>query len=288
MDRSKRIGRLFAAPGLVTLAMVMGFPLVYGVLIAFSSFTLRHLQLAPFVGFDNFVAVFSDEYFRNSVWLTLKYSVATVTGEFLLGHGVALMLQRVTRFKAIYFAILTIPMAMSPVAVGLIWHMLLQPNLGIVNEVLKTWGLQPVDFLGTGLSGFWTLVAIDIWQQVSFVILILAAGLASLPKEPYEAAEVDGATELQQFWHITLPMLRPVGAIAIIIQLINEFRTYDLVYVLTRGGPGISTELLSFFAYKRAFLGLSTNEGAAASLVLLAMVLVLTYLFFRSLGRQDA
>ena len=288
MDRSKRIGRLFAAPGLVTLAMVMGFPLVYGVLIAFSSFTLRHLQLAPFVGFDNFVAVFSDEYFRNSVWLTLKYSVATVTGEFLLGLGVALMLQRVTRFKAIYFAILTIPMAMSPVAVGLIWHMLLQPNLGIVNEVLKTWGLQPVDFLGTGFSGFWTLVAIDIWQQVSFVILILAAGLASLPKEPYEAAEVDGATELQQFWHITLPMLRPVGAIAIIIQLINEFRTYDLVYVLTRGGPGISTELLSFFAYKRAFLGLSTNEGAAASLVLLAMVLVLTYLFFRSLGRQDA
>ena len=288
MDRSKRIGRLFAAPGLVTLALVMGFPLVYGVLIAFSSFTLRHLQLAPFVGFDNFVAVFSDEYFRNSVWLTLKYSVATVTGEFLLGLGVALMLQRVTRFKAIYFAILTIPMAMSPVAVGLIWHMLLQPNLGIVNEVLKTWGLQPVDFLGTGLSGFWTLVAIDIWQQVSFVILILAAGLASLPKEPYEAAEVDGATELQQFWHITLPMLRPVAAIAIIIQLINEFRTYDLVYVLTRGGPGISTELLSFFAYKRAFLGLSTNEGAAASLVLLAMVLVLTYLFFRSLGRQDA
>ena len=288
MDRSKRIGWFFAAPGLVTLALVMGFPLVYGVLIAFSSFTLRHLQLAPFVGFDNFVAVFSDEYFRNSVWLTLKYSVATVTGEFLLGLGVALMLQRVTRFKAIYFAILTIPMAMSPVAVGLIWHMLLQPNLGIVNEVLKTWGLQPVDFLGTGLSGFWTLVAIDIWQQVSFVILILAAGLASLPKEPYEAAEVDGATELQQFWHITLPMLRPVAAIAIIIQLINEFRTYDLVYVLTRGGPGISTELLSFFAYKRAFLGLSTNEGAAASLVLLAMVLVLTYLFFRSLGRQDA
>ncbi len=288
MDRSTRTGWFFAAPGLFTLLLVMGFPLVYGVLIAFSSFTLRHLKLEPFVGFDNFIVVFSDEYFRNSVWLTLEYSVATVTGEFLLGLGVALMLQCVTRFKAIYFAILTIPMAMSPVAVGLIWHMLLQPNLGIVNEVLKGWSLPPVDFLGTGRSGFWTLVAIDIWQQVSFVILILAAGLASLPKEPYEAAEVDGATAWQQFWHITLPMLRPVAAIAIIIQLINEFRTYDLVYVLTRGGPGISTELLSFFAYKRAFLGLSTNEGAAASLVLLAMVLVLTYVFFRSLGREVA
>ena len=287
INRGRRTGWLFAAPGFLALALVMGFPVVFGVLLAFSSFTLRHLKLEPFVGLDNFATVFADEYFRNSVWLTLKYSAATVTGEFLLGLAVALMLQRVTRFKGVYFAILTIPMAMSPVAVGLIWHMLLQPNLGIINEVLKALNLPEADFLGTGTSAFWTLVFIDIWQQVSFVILILAAGLASLPKEPYEAAEVDGANAWQRFWHITLPMLRPVAAIAIIIQLINEFRTYDLVYVLTRGGPGISTELLSFFAYKRAFLGLSTNEGAAASLVLLGIVLALTFVFFRIIDRRN-
>ena len=197
------------------------------------------------------------------------------------------MLNSVTRFKAIYFAILTIPMAMSPVAVGLIWHMLLQPNLGIVNEVLKAVGLLGVDWLGNSRLGFWTVVFIDVWQQVSFVILILAAGLASLPKDPYEAAEVDGATTFQQFWHITLPMLRPVAGIAIIIQLINEFRTYDLVYVLTKGGPGISTELLSFFAYKRAFLGLSINEGAATSFVLLGIVLLLSALFFRTIDQRS-
>jgi len=129
-------------------------------------------------------------------------------------------------------------------------------------------------------------VFIDVWQQVSFVILILAAGLASLPREPYEAASVDGAKEWQQFWYLTLPMLRPIAAIAIIIQLINEFRTYDLVYVLTKGGPGISTDLLSYFAYKRAFLGLAINEGSAASFVLLGMVLVLTVLFFRIITRK--
>ncbi len=130
------------------------------------------------------------------------------------------------------------------------------------------------------------MAAIDIWQQTSFVVLILAAGLASLPRDPYEAAEVDGATPLQQFWYITLPMLRPVAAIAVIIQLINEFRTYDLPYILTKGGPGNATEVLSFFAYRRAFLGLSLNEGAAAAFVLLLIVLGLTILFFATLERR--
>ena len=118
------------------------------------------------------------------------------------------------------------------------------------------------------------------------IVLILAAGLASLPRDPYEAAEVDGATRLQQFWYITLPMLRPVSAIAVVIQLINEFRTYDLTYVLTKGGPGTSTEVLSFFAYRQAFLGLSINEGSAVSFVLLMMVLVLTVVFFRLVTRR--
>ena len=286
-DRGRRIGWAFAAPGFIVLTLIMGFPLFYSVLLSVSSFTLLHPKLLPFAGLDNFSRVMADDYFWNSFWLTIKYSAATVTGEFLLGLGVALMLNQVTRFKGVYFAILTIPMAMSPVAVGLIWHMLLQPNLGIVNELLKASGVPSVDWLGNSKLGFWTVVFIDIWQQVSFVILILAAGLASLPKDPFEAAQMDGANNAQQFWHITLPMLRPVAAIAIIIQLINEFRTYDLVYVLTKGGPGVSTELLSYFAYKRAFLGLSTNEGAAASFALLGVVLVLTVLFFRTINQRS-
>jgi multiple sugar transport system permease protein len=130
------------------------------------------------------------------------------------------------------------------------------------------------------------MAGIDIWQQTSFVVLILAAGLASLPRDPYEAADVDGASRLQQFWYITLPMLRPVSAIAVIIQLINEFRTYDLTYVLTKGGPGTSTEVLSFYAYRQAFLGLSLNEGSAASFMLLLIVLALTVIFFWMLERK--
>lgn len=285
-DRDWRIGWAFALPGLLTLAIVMGFPLAYACVISISSLTLLKPAIAPLVGFKNFATVMSDPLFWGSLWLTVKYSVVTVVGEFVIGLAIALMLHRTVRMKPVYFAILTIPMAMSPVSVALIWRMLLQPNLGIVNHVLEVVGLPRVDWLGSADIALWTMAGIDIWQQASFVVLILAAGLAALPRDPYEAADVDGASQLQQFWFITLPMLRPVAAIAVVIQLINEFRTYDLPYVLTKGGPGTSTEVLSFFAYRRAFLGLSLNEGAAAAFVLLLIVLAMTIAFFALLERR--
>lgn len=285
-QREWRTGWAFALPGFSALAIVMGFPLVYALVMALSSQTLLHPQLLPLKGLDNFITVMSDPGFWGATRLTVIYSVVTVAGEFVLGLGIALMLNRTVKMKPVYFALLTIPMAMSPVSVALIWRMLLQPNMGIVNHVIESLGGAPVDWLGNVNLALWTMAGIDIWQQVSFVVLILAAGLASLPKDPYEAAEVDGASPWQQFWNITLPMLRPVAMITVVIQLINEFRTYDLPYVLTRGGPGTSTEVLSFFAYRRAFLGLSLNEGAAASFALLLIVLAMTVVFFALLERQ--
>ena len=285
-EREWRTGRAFALPGFSALAIVMGLPLVYALVMALSSQTLLHPQLLPLKGLDNFITVMSDPGFWGATRLTVIYSVVTVAGEFVLGLGIALMLNRTVKMKPVYFALLTIPMAMSPVSVALIWRMLLQPNMGIVNHVIESLGGAPVDWLGNVNLALWTMAGIDIWQQVSFVVLILAAGLASLPKDPYEAAEVDGASSWQQFWNITLPMLRPVAMITVVIQLINEFRTYDLPYVLTRGGPGTSTEVLSFFAYRRAFLGLSLNEGAAASFMLLLIVLAMTVVFFALVERN--
>ncbi len=283
--RDWRTGWAFAAPGLSLLAIVMGFPLIYAGLMSLSSMTLMKPSLAPMAGLANFRTLLSDPLFWNATWLTVRYSVITVAGEFCVGLALALMLQRVVRLKAVYFAILTIPMAMSPISVALIWRMILQPNLGILNQLLETVGLPRLDWLGDPGMAFATMAAIDIWQQTSFVVLILAAGRAALPRDPYEAAEVDGANRFQQFYYITLPMLRPVAGIAVIIQLINEFRTYDLPYVLTRGGPGTATEVLSYFAYRRSFLGLALNEGAAASMVLMLIVLGLTVLFFFVLER---
>ncbi|MEO7381485.1 MAG: sugar ABC transporter permease [Paracoccaceae bacterium] len=282
-----RVGWGFAAPGLTMLAIVIGLPLFYAAAISVSSMTLLKPDL-HLTGFGNFAQIISEPLFWNSLWITLRYSIAAVTGEFVVGLSIALMLRQVVALRGIYFAVLTLPMAMSPVAVALIWRMLLQPNLGIVNKTLASVGLPMIDWLGNPDLALKTMIFIDIWQQTSFVVLLLSAGLASLPREHYEAAEVDGAGTFQQFWYITLPLLRPVSMIAIVIQLINEFRTYDLIYVLTKGGPGISTELLSFFAYKRAFQGLAVNEGNAAAFILLLIVLSITVVFFYLLEQRKS
>ena len=277
--RRRREAAGFALPGISLLTLVVAVPLGYAVLLAFSSFTLLRPHLFPLVGLDNFEVVLADPALLRALRTTLAYTAATVGAEFAIGLGVALLLDRVTRFRSLYLMVLALPMAASPVSVGLIARMLLQPNLGIANALLGTLGIPPVDWLGRPGTAFWTVVGVDVWQQVSFMALMLAAGLAALPTEPYEAAAIDGAGPVRRLTAITWPLLRPVAAVAVIIQTINEIRTYDLVYVMTRGGPGQATDVLSYLAYRRAFLGLSLNEGSAIALVLTAATLVLTGVF---------
>ena len=285
-NRWRATGWRFATPGLSMIALVLGLPLVYAVLLSLSSFNLLNPVLEPFVGLANFETLLVDPYFWNSLAISFEYTVATVTGAFGIGLFIAVLLTRVVRLKAIYFAILTAPVALAPVSVGLISHMLLQPERGIVNQLIGLAGFPAPDWLGNPALALWTLVFVELWQQVAFVVLILSAGLAALPRRPYEAAEVDGAGRWQQFWYLTLPMLRPVAAVAILIQLVNVTRAYDLVYVLTRGGPDMATDLLSIYTYRQAFLGLSLHDGAAASFVLLMSVLFLALILFRLVSRR--
>jgi multiple sugar transport system permease protein len=285
-NRWRATGWKFALPGLSLILLVLGTPLVYGVLLSLSSFTLLNPTLEPFVGTENFQSLLVDPYFWHSLRISVQYGAATVIGAFVLGLIVAVLLTRVTRLKAVYFAILAVPVALSPVGSGLIWHMLLQSDRGVVNQLLRLAGLPAPDWLGDPNLALWTLVFVELWSQVAFVVLILSAGLAALPKLPYEAAETDGAGRRQRFWYLTLPMLRPVAAIAILIQMIHATRSYDLVYVLTRGGPDMGTDLLSIYAYRQAFLGLSISDGATASFVLLMLVLVLAVILFRLVTRR--
>ena len=171
------------------------------------------------------------------------------------------MLNKVERFKAIYYAILLCPLLMNPVIVGLIWRMFLHPNLGIVNYLLSVVGIAPVNWLGSTSVAIWTIILVDIWHQVSFMIVLLLAGLSALPKEPYEAARVDGASPLQCFWRITLPLMRPVIIVTLLIRLIFAVKTYDLIYIMTRGGPGVSTDFVSYFIYRTAFVSAEHRRG---------------------------
>jgi multiple sugar transport system permease protein len=156
-----------------------------------------------------------------------------------------------------------------------------------VNYLLGTVGIPPVNWLGDTNIALWTVVLVDIWHQVSFMIVLLLAGLAALPREPYEAARVDGASTLQCFWHITLPLMRPVIIVTLLIRLIFAVKTYDLIYIMTRGGPGISTDLVSYFIFRTAFVSLDIGLASAMSIILLAVILGLTaylYRYMRSLA----
>jgi multiple sugar transport system permease protein len=176
---------------------------------------------------------------------------------------------------------------MNPVVVGLIWRMFLHPVLGIVNYLLSLVGIHAVNWLGDPQNAFWTLVMVDIWHQVSFMVVLLLAGLSALPREPYEAARMEGAGALRTFLYVTLPLMRPVIMVTLLIRLIFAIRTYDLIYIMTRGGPGQATDLVSYFIYRQAFVGLNIGAAAALSVILLAIVLALTawlHRYMRSLA----
>ena len=285
--RDRRFGWAMTAPGLAVLMLVVTGPLLLTIGVSACDYSLLNPGCAGFVGIDNYRSAFEQDYFGESIWVTVKFVVAVVMIEFLIGFTVALMLNAVTRFKNIYYPILLMPLLINPVVVAQIWRMFLHPELGIVNYLIGLVGVHKINWLGDASIAFWTVVMVDIWHQVSFMIILLLAGLSALPKEPYEAARMDGASTLQSFFYITLPLMLPVIGVALLIRLIFAIKTFDLIFIMTRGGPGTATDLISYFVYRSAFYGLDIGQASAISVLLLIVVLALTaglYRYMRSLA----
>jgi multiple sugar transport system permease protein len=281
--RDRRFGYAMAAPAIVVLAAIILAPVALALATSLFDYTLMNMTFDRFIGFDNFVAALSSSEFANSMVVTTLFVIAVVALEFVIGFVVALMLTTVKRGKNIYYLILLIPLLINPVVVGLIWRMLLHPTLGIVNWLLGGIGVPDIDWLGHPGTAFWTVVLVDIWHQVSFMAVLLTAGLSALPTEPYEAARAEGAGTLQTFWYITLPLMKPVIAVTLLIRLIFAIKTYDLIYIMTRGGPGDATDLISYYIYRSAFARLNLGEAAAMAILLMVIVIVLTLALFRTM-----
>ena len=274
-QQKKRTGLFFITPTVLVLMLVVLIPLIFSFIVSFFNYTLVDPSFERFIFFKNYSTIFQDTYLWNSLKITLIFVFTVVPLEFVLGFFIALLLNRDIRFKGLFYTILTIPMVMSPVAVGLIWKMFLHADLGIVNYIFSVFNLPSVNWLGSNKIALFTIILIDIWHQISFMILILLAGLKSLPKEPFESAKIDGASNTQSFFYITLGLMKPVISVAILIRVIFSFKTYDLVYIMTRGGPGVSTELISYFIYKKTFMGMDFSQATAISYVLLAIIMVI-------------
>jgi len=284
----KKAGFSFLLPSLIVILCVVALPIIYSFIVSFYNYTFIDPGFSSFAGIQNYLSILQDSYFWNSLWVTLKFVVLVVLIEFCIGFLIALMLSRDIRFKGFYYAILTIPMLMSPVAVGLIWKMLLHPSLGIINFILNRVGLSPVDWLGNSTNAFLSVIFVDIWQQVSFMIMVLLAGLVSLPKDIFEAADIDGASEMQKLYYIKIPLMGPVIFAAVTLRVLFAFRTFDLIYVLTRGGPGVATDVLSYYIYRQTFMGLDVGKASAGSFILLAIIMVLIYIMFKTVFRSQS
>jgi multiple sugar transport system permease protein len=280
-QRDRRFGLMLTAPGLAVLLLVIMFPLFFALFTSFYDYTLLNPRHDDFVGLENYQETVEEEYLAGSLWVTVKFVLASVVIEFIIGFAVALALNSITRFKNVYYLILLAPLLINPVVVGLTWRMLLHTELGIVNYLLGLAGIDAINWLGSAGVAFWTVVLVDIWHQVSFMAILLMAGLAALPREPYEAARMDGASAFRCFIHITLPLMRPVIMVALLLRLIFAIKTFDIIFIMTKGGPGTATDLISYFIYRAAFFGLDIGRASAMSVALLVIVLALTTYLYR-------
>lgn len=288
--RKNYIGYLMLLPALFLLVFLTLVPFLYAFNLSLHHLNLKVPRLSgQWAGLANYRNLMrADAEFWHSMGITGIFVVVVVMVEFLIGFGLALLLNRDFKGKRVVVSLTTIPMMIAPVAVGLIWRVALNYEFGIVTYILKTLGIELKDaLLGTSATALPTLMAIDIWQWTPFVFLIMLAGLHSLPKEPYEAAQVDGANKWQIFRRVTLPLLRPLIVITLLLRIIDAFRTFDQVYILTGGGPGNATDLIGMFAYRVNFKIWNLGYGASVVLVIFLLILIVTAFFYAVTQKKE-
>ncbi|MDX3976323.1 sugar ABC transporter permease [Shinella sp.] len=245
---------------------------VYVVWLTLHNISLLRPGQESFIGFDNYIRLLFDGRAINALGRTVLFTVAATVIEVSLGLAISLLVDREFLGKRVVRGILLVPIVMTPVVVGLTWRFLLDPSNGMMNYLLSTIGLGPVDWLGNPNVALFSLLMADIWQWTPFVVLLTMASLESLPGDPQNAARVDGAREWQVLWYITLPALKRALMVAALIRAIDAVKAFDIFYIMTRGGPALSTETLNLYGYISAF----TNFDISYSLTIAMVLTILT------------
>jgi multiple sugar transport system permease protein len=279
------IGLRFLAPLLALLAAVVAYPLGYSI---YLSFTDKEIVRPDYtvVGLDNYLDLPGNSDYTTALRNTVIFVALAVTIELVLGLALALALQRQRRVRNVTRAFLLTPMFVTPIAVGLMFRFLLNQQLGAIPAALDVFGVT-IDFFGPSLA-LLTIIAIDVWQWTPFMVLLLLAGLESLPRQPFEAAKVDGASAWMTLRRVTLPLLRPIIAVAVLIRALDAFKVFEYVFATTRGGPGNATDTIQYQVYRTAIQFFRLGEGAAMAFVLVVIVLGLVVLLYRLLMREAA
>ena len=282
--------RLFALllvlPTIFYLLSLGVFPLVYSIFISTKSLNLALPWKTHSVGMGNYFAALKDTWFHQSLQVTAYFVAGAVGIELLAGTGIALLLNRPIKGMNIFRVILFMPVIMTPVVVSLMWRLMYHPELGILNILLEKVGITGPAWLATPTSAMVSIMIVDIWQWTPYIFMVLLAGLTALPREPFEAAKVGGASSWQTFRYITIPLLRPIILIVVLIRVMDAIRIFDIVFILTGGGPALSTELLSLYIYRIGFRFFRMGYASALSIILLVVTIMLVNGLIKVVGRR--
>ncbi len=276
-----------AIPTLAILCLVIAYPLIYCLQLSFRTFNMiSPSKERPFIGFANYIWLFHYDRFWNSVMVTGIFVTISMCIQLVLGLALALLLNQNLKDKGVLRTLFLFPLFIAPIVVALQWRWMFIAEYGLVNSILTVLGVDGPAWLSETWPAMWAIIIANSWVATPFVMVILLAGLQSMPSEPFEAVKIDGASVLQTFWFITLPLLRPTILVILVIRLMDAIRTFDQVFVLTAGGPAGSTELLSLFLYRISFLHFRLGRASALSIITLAIITAVSVILIKILRRK--
>lgn len=280
MERNARY--IMPMPAVAGVLLMLAFPLAYTLFMSFQDWTISSTAEPRFIGFDNYIGLFTtDERFLNSIKVTFYYTFLGVTVQAFLGVTLALLFNRQFWGRGLLRTLAILPMVATPVAIALIFVMMYHPTLGVLNYFVTSLGMSPWTWTYASSTVIPALVLVDTWQWTPLIMLICLAGLAALPGEPYEAAMIDGASPAQMLWYITLPLLRPTIVTAVLFRMIDSLKSFDVIFVMTQGGPGGASDTINLYLFNTAFSYFRMGQASSMVVVFFAIILGMAILAAR-------
>lgn len=278
----KLFPRLMLSPTVIVMLALTAYPLIFTLIYSFTNFNyLKRSAKTEFIGIQNFIDLFENNYFRQAVWNTILFTILAVALEMLIGLLIAVFVRSLKRGQKMMRVLLLIPYLLPTVTVVLSWRMMLSSNYGIINQVFESIGIPVFNWFMDTKTAFGTILFIDVWQNTPFVFLMLYASLQGVSEDQYEAARIDGANVIQQFFHITIPNLKTGLALCALLRTIDTFRLFEKVNILTGGGPAGTTATITQYLYKHGISNFNFGFGSAGAIVMTIFVLILSAFYLK-------
>ncbi len=287
MKSDEKIYAMVIAPYFFIMLILTAVPVVFLIYISFTGLKLTNIGgTLSLTGLDNFIQLLSDQRFLNSMWVTIKFITIQVVIQLVLGLFIALLINNIKWGATIIKSLFVVPLVVPPVLVGLIFRVLSTPQLGGFGWISDILGLPSIDWLSSPSAAFWAVIMAAVWVWTPYVILMYSAALESLPKEPFEAAKIDGASTLQTLYHVTLPLLKPVTYIVLFFRILEAMAIFPIIYTMTSGGPAQATEPTNYLVFQNAFHYYKIGYAAAMMLVFFGLLIIFNLFFVRGIIKK--